>query len=425
MTYLKNISLLRALLFISALVLSCTSQNSEQTKAVGNENVDSTYVVDIIAADFAYGMPSEIPSGWVTFRMENRGKHEHHGIIEKFPDSLGIEKLSRIIYESLDEAEPYNRNKVNEMKLYNDGGPSLTSPGKTSETTFYMEPGLYVFTCWLPASDGEYHAQKGMRRVFQVTEEESGAARPEATIGLTLSDYAIEINDPVSSGEQVFDVQFEDNHNVHLARLEEGQELDTLIQWMNEVQTPAEFTFLGGAENEPPGSRAFFKADLEPGRYALVSYRLAKIGMVQEFRVPSSGFVSLKKEEAQPLNITIESERMATPETVPTGIHEVRVKNNMDTPQRYLLDIVIDGYTSDEAIRYFEDGLINRKFRPGDRPNPTQYLGGELLNPGAQTQFKLNIQEDTYIIWGPFKEGPPPNWTWSTEKVSVIQGIDP
>ncbi len=62
---------------------------------------DSSYVVDIIAADYAFGMPSEIPSGWITFRMENMGMEEHLGVINKYPDSLGYEGIVGMTREAL------------------------------------------------------------------------------------------------------------------------------------------------------------------------------------------------------------------------------------------------------------------------------------------------------------------------------------
>ena len=53
------------------------------------------------------------------------------------------------------------------------------------------------------------------------------------TVGTTMLDFVINVEDPVGKGEQVFNVRFEGSHNIHMARLEPDQDLEDLKEWMS------------------------------------------------------------------------------------------------------------------------------------------------------------------------------------------------
>ena len=48
-------------------------------------------VVEVTAADFTFTMPSEIPSGWVTFEMRNEGREHHFFLLNLLPDGKTLE----------------------------------------------------------------------------------------------------------------------------------------------------------------------------------------------------------------------------------------------------------------------------------------------------------------------------------------------
>ncbi len=250
--------------------LSCQEKKKkDQVKLIDRELSEkaesSPYIVEVTAFDYAFGMPTEIPSGWVTFRMKNMRQEVHHGIVYKYSDSVTYDGLVSTIGEAFQEKELADpSNDFNSEVVTAMGGPAILSPGRTGETTVLLEPGVYALTCWMVAEDGEFHAMKGMTRPFVVTKENSGAEKPDGTVDITLEDVAINIQDPVGPGDHVFNVTFKTMDNVHLAKLEEGQKLEDLNQWMNKAQNPSPFTFLGGAEQAPVGTVNTFKATLEP-----------------------------------------------------------------------------------------------------------------------------------------------------------------
>jgi len=77
-------------------------------------------------------------------------------------------------------------------------------------------------------------------------------------------------------------------HDLHLARLDEGTDLATVVAWtdfVDQLRHPAPTTFLGGADEIAPGATGYFRVTLTPGRYALVSEEYGPAGIAHEFEV--------------------------------------------------------------------------------------------------------------------------------------------
>jgi len=415
-----------AFILLIPLLLSCGQKSSEKSNSYKIAANDSTYIVDIVAADYAYSMPSEIPSGWVTFRMQNKGNHEHHGIIGKFPDSLGYKKLNKMVIQSIGNENKFNQ--LQQLSVGQLGGPAGISPGGTAETTVQLEPGLYVFTCWLVAPDGKLHAEKGMQRAFKVTSEKSGATKPNGTIDITLSDYVIEIEDPIEAGDQIFNVNFQNSNNVYLAQLKEGQNFDELIKWMTKVQTPSEFTFLGGAENAPAGMKSTFKATLEPGRYALVTYGNSISGMAEAFTVPSTGSIQPSKDKTENSPVLIESTsgNPTLPNTLPVGHTPVTIKNTGTKGQQYLLYMLKKGATQEEFRTFFENAYVDQSVNPNEMENPAYLAWYKVIGPGQEQEFVFKVYPENYVLIGPLLPPPPvilDSSPWNRGAVHTIKGI--
>jgi hypothetical protein len=177
------------------------------------------------------------------------------------------------------------------------GGLGLTSPGRTSQTTVYLEPGDYVMECYVRAPDpdgAKFHNELGMLRPLIVTEEPSGRGAPEADVHITLSNYEIAIEGELTAGEQTVAVEVAEDpegligHDINLVRLETGARVEEIAAWMSWVdalQPPAPAEFLGGAEQVSAGNTTYFTVALEPGRYAWISEGYGAQGMVREFTI--------------------------------------------------------------------------------------------------------------------------------------------
>jgi plastocyanin len=267
------------------LVTACTQGATEEDPSVAAVETAAPFIVEIQQADFAYGMPSEIPSGWITFRAPNLGKEHHVAVFLRLPE--GVTRADW--YEAM--ADPQTaRNRDWWGGLEDAGGTGVVAPGETAETIMKMEPGLYGVLCGVIAADGTSHWVHGMHTTFEVTSEQSGASEPVADIRLSLGENGLEQEGVVAAGRQVVAVHFADQpegatHDVHVARLEAGQTLEAAIQLMDRPIEPFPMNFVGGAEQAPEGRTDYFVIDFEPGRYAWVCHLHASNGMAQEFIV--------------------------------------------------------------------------------------------------------------------------------------------
>lgn len=266
----------------------------------------------------------EIGSGWTTFRFRNRADAPHFMIIEKMPVWEGEQKT---VEDSRSEVVPVFQNFMDSFReeapsfpdagfelpaWYGEvvfvGGPGLASPGETAETRTYLEPGVYVIECYVKTEDGTFHSTEGMIEGLVVNEAsnasgEPAPARVDGRVSVSSSDGITLERSPRRPGTRTLEVRFDDQaayshflgHDVHLARLDEGADRESLGAWMNWAvpgglagEVPEGVTFLGGVQDMPEGSSAYLTADLAPGQYALVAEvpDPADKGMLVEFTIP-------------------------------------------------------------------------------------------------------------------------------------------
>ncbi len=399
------------LLILSGFLFSCNWNSSEKRNSAKAESdleskittKDSSYIVDVTAVDYAFGMPTEIPSGWVTFRMKNMGKEEHLGIVEKYPDSLGYDGLIAMISNALEEDGMEGFYPLLELREGQFGGPAMLSPNLTGETTVFLEPGLYAFTCWVKTPEGDLHLQKGMIRPFKITNEETGADKPTGTVDITMSDFAINIEDSIAAGDHIFNVNFENPHNVHMAKLEEGDDLEELKQWMTHVTAPSPFRFIGGAEQAPEGMSSTFKATLEPGRYAFLTFGRTMYGMVEEINITKDGAASPTSAQVVNPVIKIESgfEGTNLPEKMNIGRTPIIVKNTGKEKYAYNLVLLKEGKSVGEVENFFKAVYVDKTINFQIAPKPFQHIYSKVIEPGAEDEFKLIVEKGHYVFIGP------------------------
>lgn len=268
-------------------------------------------VVEVRTTDYAFHAPSEIRSGWTTFRMTNGGQEPHFLILWRLPDDRTFDDYaSQVIEPFVTLLGRYKTGELTREQLFEQlggalpdwldlgamgrGGPGFLSPGRSAETTVELEPGSYVMECYMVNADGAIHNDLGMLRPLTVTEESTGASPPEADVELTLANYEIRSQGELEPGENTIRVRVADRpegllgHDIHLARLDDDTDLDEVTRWMDWVDgltPPAPVEFLGGAEQVAPGEASYLTVDLEPGRYAWISEGYASQGMIHEVSV--------------------------------------------------------------------------------------------------------------------------------------------
>jgi len=244
------------------------------------------YVAEYAALDYVFAGPSEIPSGWITFRMPNRGEEHHVMLLVRLPEGVSYAEYNSATQQG--EAPEWWGEQVIM------GGPAALGPGLVGETTVKLDPGEYAMVCPVPTADGTQHSALGMMRPLTVTEEASGAPEPEADITMTLRSLEFEMDSDITPGRHTIRVVFEHQpegkpHDVHIARLGTNQTLEDFATAMETLDLETielnDVYFIGGAEDMPEGYTAYFTANFEPGRYAFWCHGHSADGMVEEFTV--------------------------------------------------------------------------------------------------------------------------------------------
>ncbi len=304
------------IIFLAASLAACQpadrAQEVDPASDAAAESPTEAHVVEVIARDYAFQAPAEIPSGWTTFRLKNEGEEHHFLLLHRLPDGKTFEAYLAEVAVPFDtvwhalRSGDVDRAEAGEMlgRLLPDwfasveqmGGPGLVAPGGIAQATAKLEPGAYVMECYVKTPGGEFHGMLGMARPITVTDESSGASAPAADLDMTLSNYEIAIEGEVTPGEHTVAVHFAEHpevglgNDVHLVRLGDATNVNDVVKWMDwmnidGLRAPSPAEFVGGTQEMPMGYTAYFTVDVEAGRYAWISESSADKGMVKEFTV--------------------------------------------------------------------------------------------------------------------------------------------
>jgi len=295
---------------LAACQRSDTPESQEAAPEATAEIPADDGVVQIVARDFEFEAPTEIPSGWTTFRLKNEGAQEHFAVLWLMPEGRTVTDFKRQVSAPFHSIMgPYQAGEIDReeaMTVLGDalpewfwsvlpaGGVGLTAPGGVAQTTINLEPGTYVVECYVKTPEGVFHSMYGMLHELTVTDGASVATVPEANVEMSLVNYEIVTVGELAAGENTVRVEvLEDpegllKHDIHLVRLSGEATANDVVAWMDwldELKAPAPAEFLGGAEDMTAGSSAYITLDLAPGNYAWVSESYGSQGIVQEFTI--------------------------------------------------------------------------------------------------------------------------------------------
>jgi hypothetical protein len=260
-------------------------------------------VIEIRAVGKTFQTPTEIPSGWTTFRFVNASGMIHFAMIDVPPEGITAQVMSDTVMthfqEAMDAMNAGDAEAVNAAfakfpewigELGRNGGPGLLSPGRTGQATIYLEPGHYLLECYVK-SDGVFHTtspgagQLGMLLDLTVTEEQSNAPEPGANATLAIRNSGFElVSGELKVGTNTIRVDFIEQqalpsfvgNDVHLMRVDDDESIakaDAWLDWRGKdgLEDPSPVTFLGGVNDLPAGSHGYFTVNLEPGDYAFIA----------------------------------------------------------------------------------------------------------------------------------------------------------
>lgn len=289
-------------MMLIAIVLFCTQscksdkkQNNEAAVAAVPENV-----IKIVTETMEFQMPDTITSGWNTWRYNNKSTQTHFILIDKYPDGITLDSIKQKVLPVFgDGMTLINEGKTEEgfaefgkfpqwfSKVEWPGGVGFISPGQTAETTLKLDPGHYFVECYVKMNTGMFHTNMGMIKELVVVAEKSTLKEPQADVAINISsEEGIVFAPPVKAGRHTFSVNYLDQatydhflgHDVNLVKIEDDADEKVLEAWMDWRDpkgllepAPEGFIFLGGVNDMPKGGKGYFTANLEKGKYALIS----------------------------------------------------------------------------------------------------------------------------------------------------------
>lgn len=256
-------------LLLAACGSSSKSSNSNSGGATTTTAPAARPHVTIKASEYAFVLPSSMPSGWVDVTLQNTGKTGHQ---------IAFTKLGSMSYAAYKAAV-----STTNMKAFADtsvfvGGPNNVEPGQSVTATIHLEPGQYGVACFIPADDNKPHAAHGMvGQVTVATTPESTETAPTANAGtITTSEFTFVVSPQFTgNGTVAFTNAGTQVHEVIVMKENPGKTADEVKSYLL-AQTPPPgpppFTAAGGVVGIGHGQTAYQEMNLAPGKYVLVCF---------------------------------------------------------------------------------------------------------------------------------------------------------
>src|SRR5919108_4477059 len=221
-------------------------------------------VVTVVANDFAFEAPTQIPAGLTKFVLKGQGREIHHATIAKLEEGKTVADLMAAF--KTPGPPPSWVTFV--------GGPNVPDPGAEANATVDLTPGNHALICFVDTPDKVPHFAKGMVHGFTVTPASTNAMTPTVDINLSLVDYAFNFDKPLTPGRHTIKVTnpAPQDHEIQLVRLAPGKSAADLQAWTKEMKGPPPGNAVGGTASMEPGTTNYFELDLTPGEYVAICF---------------------------------------------------------------------------------------------------------------------------------------------------------
>lgn len=219
--------------------------------------------VRIVAHEFAFQLPAEVPSGPTRLMLVNQGTEIHHAELVRFAEGKGPGDVdSTVDDQGSDWAVPL-------------GGPSGTVPGDSNAVVVTLTPGRYGILCFVPGTDGVGHYRKGMTTEFTVGAAANGATAPKADAEIHLVDYGFQdAPGALAAGKHLFRVVNDAGqaHEIVFLKVLPGHKGEEFLTWFPAMVGPPPVTIVGGISPMAPHLDVLSEVTLEKGSYLLICF---------------------------------------------------------------------------------------------------------------------------------------------------------
>lgn len=266
-TRAKAAGLVAAAAMAAAACGKASAERSPASEQVA-EQAPPPRVVTVVARDFSFEAPAEIPAGLVTFQLQNRGEALHHMAVLRLDPGKTLQDLFAAMQSGGGKLPAWAREV---------GGPNAPDPGGDANATLLLQPGDYALLCFVDVPDRVPHVMKGMAKLLRVTPASAPAAAQAVTgdVTMTLDDYSFALSTPITRGPHTIRVEnatAAQSHEVELVKLAPGKTLQDLMAWIESPQGPPPGAAIGGIAGLAKGEVASFTYDFAPGEYGWICF---------------------------------------------------------------------------------------------------------------------------------------------------------
>lgn len=228
--------------------------------------------VTVGAADYAYtvtGTPAQ--PGFTTITFENTGTDLHMAAIARLNDGRTAEdaKAALVSDDEADDEEVFLSSET-----YQDGNPSLLTPGAKTTTHVELAAGKYVLLCLLQDRDGQPNYAKGMVAELDVAVGDAVTTEPTSTGEIVTDDEILTLPDLSSGkGTYLYTNDGDDDHGLLFVKLNGAATYASFVEWSDKYfageatieDRPGDIW--GGILASASGEPVWVTLDLPPGRY--------------------------------------------------------------------------------------------------------------------------------------------------------------
>jgi uncharacterized cupredoxin-like copper-binding protein len=252
----------------AVMAAACGKANAESAEQQAAAQGAPPAVVTVVAREFAFQAPDEVPAGLVTFQLQNRGQALHHMAVLRLDQGKTLQDLFAAMQSGGGKLPAW---------AHEVGGPNAADPGSDSNATMLLAAGDYALLCFVDLPDHVPHVMKGMAKMLRVTPAAIPAASRAITgdVTMTLNDYSFTLSTPITRGPHTIRVENPtagQSHEVELVKLAPGKTLQDLMSWIGNPQGPPPGNAIGGVAGLERGAVASFTYDFAPGEYGWICF---------------------------------------------------------------------------------------------------------------------------------------------------------
>jgi len=240
----------------------CLALSLGLTACDDDDEPSAPEAVTVDGQDYAFVMPDKVDGGTVRMDFTNSGDELHEFGLGRLDEGVTEADIDKAIESG---EEPKGIEDV--------GGVPVLTPGTHVAITRDLEPGRYVFVCFIPDPNGRPHVALGMKKVFQV-EGDADAEPPDVDGVIEAGEKAFKVP-PIEAGERTLELRNAASkpREFQLAGLRPGSSLQDGAKFFAPLEKGKGFKvpdnppleLLGAMQTIPPGTSVYLTAEFKQG----------------------------------------------------------------------------------------------------------------------------------------------------------------